>query len=81
MSPFMPVLYYLLQHTDDNVDVLYKFHTAEEREARTIELIYGDALNCDRDCWDKERAELLDRGSLTFEGDPGLEWFHAIAGN
>lgn len=81
MSRYTPILYFLLQHTDDNVDVLYKFLTAEEREARTIELIYGKVEDCDRECWDKERAELLDRGVLTFEGDPGLKWFHAVAGN
>lgn len=81
MSPFTPVLYFILQHTDGNVDVLHKFATAEEREAATIEMIYGNPENCDRDCWDKERAELLERGVLTFEGDPGLEWFHAVAAN
>lgn len=76
-----PILYFLLQHTDDGVDVLWKFDTAEEREARTIEMIYGRAEECDRDCWEKERADLLEKGVLTFEGDPGLEWFQAIAAN
>ncbi len=81
MSQFMPIRYFLLQHTDDNVDVLYQFDTAEERETRTIETIYGTVEDCDRECWEKERADLVERGVLTFEGDPGLEWFQAVTGN
>jgi hypothetical protein len=60
--------------------VLYIFDSIAERDAKTIECIFGDVTMSSResDCWCKYQDELNESGSLEFEGDPGLEWFTAI---
>jgi hypothetical protein len=72
--------FYLLQRGDShNENTLHAFDTAEARDAKTKELIYGDGELCP----DEQRGlglyleELRDSGSVEFEGDPGLEWFTA----
>ena len=72
--------YYLLERGHAyNENTLHAFDSAPERDAKTIEVIFGaDLGNQDEaECWDKYREELNDTGSLEFEGDPGLEWFTA----
>lgn len=72
--------YYLIQHGDgDDEDTLHEFDTPEAREKATSELIWDEPLECpaDWEAWRNMKAELEEKGRLTFEGDPGLEWFHA----
>lgn len=75
-----PYKFYLLQHGhSDSENTLHVFNTAPERDVATIKCIFGaDLSNQDEaEQWDKMREELNDRGTLSFEGDPGLEWFTA----
>lgn len=74
------VKYFLLEHGhSENENTLHAFDTPAERDATTILKIFGTDLSCQDEAeqWDKMREELNDKGSLTFEGDPGLEWFVA----
>lgn len=70
--------YYLLQR-GEGANTLHAFSTPAERDAATIKVIFGEDITTqdEADAWDKYRDELNDRGHLTFEGDPGLEWFTA----
>lgn len=70
--------YYLLQHGDDR-NTLHAFDTPTERDAATIRAIFGEDITTqdEANAWDIYRDELNDRGRLSFEGDPGLEWFTA----
>ncbi len=72
--------FYLLQRGhSDKENALHAFDTAAERDAATIKCIFGADLSGQDEAeqWDKMREELNDRGSLSFEGDPGVEWFTA----
>lgn len=51
--------------------------TVEERNRKTLEVIYGAPLRLSPDMEDGALAELdklKDVGELHFEGDPGLQW-------
>lgn len=77
--------YYLLQRGDD-ANTLHAFSTPAERDTATIKALFGEdlATQDEADAWDKYRDELNARGRLSFEGDPGLEWFtawHAFPGS
>lgn len=73
--------FYLLQKGHSHSEnALHVFNTAPERDAKTIECIFGPDGLCaqnDAEAWDKYREELNDTGSVEFEGDPGLVWFTA----
>ncbi len=72
--------YYLLQHGDGaDENTLHAFDTPAQRDEATIKCIFGEDLTTQDEAeqWDKMREELTDSGSLSFEGDPGLEWFTA----
>ena len=72
--------YYLLIRGDvTNENTLIAFDSPEDRDGETILRIFGEDLQTQDQAeqWDKMRAELDDKGVLTFEGDPGLEWFTA----
>lgn len=73
------VKYYMLEKGHIwNEHTLYVFDSLNEREDKTREVIFGPGWKND-ECpgWDKYLEELTNRGSLEFEGDPGLEWFTA----
>jgi hypothetical protein len=72
--------FYLIQEGDGGPDVLHSFDTQPERDAATIKLIFGEDISTQDEAeqWDKMREELNEKGSLSFEGDPGLSWFTAI---
>lgn len=72
--------YYLLQRGDSaDENTLHAFDTPAERDEATIKAIFGADLTTqdEAEAWDKYRDDLNDRGHVTFEGDPGLEWFTA----
>ena len=72
--------HYLLIHGEvTNENTLMCFDTPAERDEETILRIFGDDITTQDEAeqWDKMRADLDDKGVLTFEGDPGLEWFTA----
>jgi hypothetical protein len=72
--------YYLLIRGDvTNENTLMAFDTPAGRDEETILRIFGADLTTQDEAeqWDKMRGELDNRGVLTFEGDPGLEWFVA----
>lgn len=77
-SDSLTVNYYLLQRGDD-ANTLHAFSTPAERDAATIKAIFGGDITTqdEAEAWDKYRDDLNDRGHVTFEGDPGLEWFTA----
>lgn len=72
--------FYIIQEGDGGPDVLHVFDTQPERDAATINLIFGEDITTQDEAeqWDKMREELNDKGRLSFEGDPGLQWFSAI---
>lgn len=72
--------YYLLQRGDSaDENTLHAFDTPAERDDATIKAIFGEDLTTqdEAEAWDKYREELTERGHITSEGDPGLEWFTA----
>lgn len=72
----------ILAHGDvERENVLYVLNTAEERNIKTCELIYGKSAPEtaeESDMFISELEELGDSGELNFEGDPGLRWFVAL---
>jgi hypothetical protein len=72
--------FYILEYGHAwNENTLHVFDTAEGREAKTRELIFGyDAIeDMNDEAWAGYHEELKDGGKLRFEGDPGLDWFAA----
>lgn len=74
--------YYLLQKGHSHSEnTLHVFNTAEDRAFKTCELIFGKGpalLDSDElRSWRAYHEEISFDGSLSFEGDPGLEWFTA----
>lgn len=80
MNERTAVKYYLLERGATTAEnTLHVFDSEAQREAATIECIWGEPLECplDRSAWQKMRKQLKRDGVLTLEGDPGLEWFTA----
>ncbi len=72
--------YYILQLGEIAAEnTLHQFDDNARRREKTIELIFGEKLlDMDQaEAWAKYLHELEDNGRITFEGDPGLEWFTA----
>lgn len=78
--PLMKLFLLQLGHSHSE-NSLHVFDTAEERDAKTCEVIFGEKLADldpnDSRSWGLYRQELNDSGSVEFEGDPGLQWFTA----
>lgn len=72
--------FYIIQEGDGGPAVLHSFDTQPERDLATIKLIFGEDISTQDEAeqWDKMREELNDKGSISFEGDPGLQWFTAL---
>lgn len=71
--------YLLIQGDGADENSLLAFDNPADRDAETILRIFGEDLKTQDEAeqWDNMREELNERGQLTFEGDPGLEWFTA----
>ena len=72
--------YYLLQRGESpNQNALFSFTTRPQRDEATIKAIFGKDLQNQNEAeeWDKIRADLNDKGRVSFEGEPSIEWFTA----